>query len=76
MKATLAFDAVCFGVILGAIGVACSARTVAKTEYQAQSEACVRIYEGNGAAQKDCLSYVRAKWTKAGAPAADAGAEQ
>lgn len=55
---------------------ACSARQVAKTEYDIQSEGCIKIYSGDGAAQRSCLEYVRAKWTKAGAPAADAGAEQ
>lgn len=59
--------------IVGAACVACSARQTAKTEYDLQSEACISIYSGDGAAQKSCLEYVRAKWTKAGAPAADGG---
>lgn len=67
------------GLTIGIVSVAvvaCTARQVARTEYDVQSESCIRIYEGNGAAQRSCLEYVRAKWTKAGAPAADAGVEQ
>jgi len=48
----------------------CTARQVARTEYEVQSESCVRIYKGDAAVQKSCLEYVRAKWTKAGAPPA------
>lgn len=56
---------------------ACTARQTAKTEYEAQSQACVDIYKGDAAGQKSCLDYVRAKWNAAGAPAAatDGGKE-
>lgn len=64
------------GLTIGIVSVAvvaCTAREIAKDAYTIQSESCISIYSGNGAAQKSCLEYVRAKWTKAGAPAADGG---
>lgn len=56
-------------VVLGPV-YACSARQTAKTEYEVQSESCIKIYDGNGAAEKSCLEYVRNKWNAAGAPPA------
>lgn len=67
------------GLTIGIVSVAvvaCTARQVAHTEYDVQSESCVRIYKGDAAAQRSCLDYVRAKWTKAGAPAADGGSHE
>lgn len=63
--------------LLTLLVVACTSRQVAKTEYEMQSESCVKIYDGNGAAQKSCLDYVRNKWTAAGAKlAATDGGDQ
>ncbi len=56
------------GVVQVAI-VACTAREAAKDAYTVQSKACLVAYD-DGPHQRDCLAYVRARWTEAGAPAA------
>ena len=52
---------------------ACTARETAKDAYTVQSHACLVAYDTK-ADQEACLAKVRAKWTEAGAPAADGGA--
>ncbi len=63
-------------VVLGPV-YACTARETAKDAYTVQTHACVQIYEGDTAAQRSCLDYVRKKWDTAGAkPAATDGGVQ
>lgn len=73
MKWSERFEAMCFGVCIAvaAFGamVACTARQAAKTGYEAASQACLVAYD-DAAHQKDCLSYVRNRYTEAGAPPA------
>jgi hypothetical protein len=47
----------------------CSARETAKDAYTLQSNACLVAYD-DGAHQKECLEYVRNRYTEAGAPPA------
>lgn len=49
---------------------ACTARETAKDAYTVQSKACLVAYDTRPM-QVACLEYVRNKWNKAGAPAAD-----
>jgi hypothetical protein len=51
----------------------CSARETAKDAYDLQSHACIVAFDGDSTKQKDCVDYVRNKWTEAGAPTADGG---
>jgi hypothetical protein len=55
--------------------IACSARETAKDAYRVQSEACLQAYD-DSQHQKDCLEYVRQRWTEAGAPAPDGGSRE
>ncbi len=50
---------------------ACTARETAKDAYTVQSKACLVAYD-DSTHQRDCLAYVRNKWTEAGAPPAAA----
>lgn len=70
-------------VLLGALAVllcsaplaiiqACTDRQAAKTGYDAQSRACLVAYDVQ-AKQRECVEYVRNRWTEAGAPPAATG---
>lgn len=71
------FEAACFGacVMVGAIGLgsACAARETAKDAYSVQQKACVVAFDGLPAKQRECVEYVRNRWTEAGAPPAAQG---
>jgi len=57
--------------VMGAV-MGCTAREAAKTGYEAASQACIVAYD-DAAHQKDCLTYVRNRYTEAGAPPAAVG---
>lgn len=52
-----------------AIIQACTDRQAAKTGYDVQSRACLVAYDVP-AKQRECVEYVRNRWTEAGAPPA------
>lgn len=59
-------------VVLGPVW-ACSARETAKDAYSIQSHACVVAFDGNPPKQRECVEYVRARWSQLGAPPAAVG---
>ncbi len=68
------------GLVIGAAGMGgygCTARETAKDAYTVQQKACEQAYD-EPAKQRECVEYVRNRWTEAGAPPAvqgDAGHE-
>ncbi len=59
------------------LATACTARETAKDAYTVQQKACEQAYD-EPAKQRECVEYVRNRWTEAGAPPAaqgDAGHE-
>ncbi len=64
-------------IVAQMVGIACSARETAKDAYTVQQKACEQAYD-EPAKQRECVEYVRNRWTEAGAPPAaqgDAGHE-
>jgi len=55
--------------VLAALISACTKQEEAKDAYSLASHACLQAYD-DGAHQRDCLEYVRNRYTEAGAPPA------
>lgn len=76
MRTPLIAALLCAPVVLGPV-YACTKQQEAKDAYWIQSHACLQAYD-DAPHQKDCLEYVRNRWTEAGAPlaATDGGSHE